>query len=85
MSRKWKNYFVTVVYDGVPSQLLGPNDYDGAVQTALKALEDGKNQHGPVDITDEIRDAVDVDGQYQEDSLGVFIIQPEENSGDEPE
>jgi hypothetical protein len=79
-------YFVQVVNDGTPGALYeAGDDYQHAQELLLKVIAQDLKTHGPVEITDEVREFVESDGYY-ETSFGVgFYIVASERFSDEPD
>lgn len=80
--------FVSVIrQDGEPGPLYGPYDYNEAEQVLLAVLQSNRTQNGPVEITDEVKQAIELDGSYSFDGGGgVYIVESEDfTPGDEDE
>ena len=82
------NFFVSVIReDGTPGPLYGPYDYEKSEEVLIAVLKSNNTQNGPVEITEEVKEAIQMDGSYSFESGigagGVYIVQSEEFDLDE--
>ncbi len=67
-------YVIVINPEGVPNILRGPMEWDKAISAVIRSIESEK-----ITVTDEIRDAVEMDGLYAyPDGGGVYIVQTQE-------
>ena len=72
--------FVSVIQDdGSPGPLYGPYEYSEAELVLFTILLSKRTQNGPMELTDKVRKAIELDGAYSFDGGGgVYIVESEE-------
>jgi len=79
--------FVAVVRgDGESGPLYGPYDHNEATQVMIAVLRSNRTDNGPVEITDEVKEAIESEGLYSfTGGGGVYIVEAEDFFTDEEE
>jgi hypothetical protein len=72
------NFVLVVRSDGSPGPMYGPYEYSEAEQVVVQILGSNRTENGPIEIDEDVLDALKNDGVYQYDGGGgVYIIQSE--------
>lgn len=73
------NYFVSVIHSNASQgPLYGPYDHEQAKEVLKTLLEEGKNENGPVEITPDIQEELNVLESFTFDGGGgIYVVDSE--------